>query len=135
MYSGNGHWMSEMSKSVNLPCYDTWKYFHHHVIDLTILITFSVITAILIAIVNDCLLIKVLRKTYKVRVHKLFVILYFSDIGIGAFAIPVQSVFLFSRNLEIICSLTFASSFPFSFYWVMLVIIVFDRCLVITRCR
>ena len=135
MYSGNGHWMSEMSKSVNLPCYDTWKYFHHHDIDLTILITFSVITAILIAIVNDCLLIKVLRKTYKVRVHKLFVILYFSDIGIGAFAIPVQSVLLFSRNLEIICSLTFASSFPFSFSWVMLVIIVFDRCLVITRCR
>ena len=129
MYSGNGHWMLEMSKSVNLPRYDTWNYFHHHDIDLTILITFSVITAILIAIVNDCLLIKVLRKTYKVRVHKPFVILCFSDIGIVTFAMPVQSVLLFSRNLEIVCSLhklmAFASSNAGNN----------SHCLVITRCR
>ena len=128
-----------MNNSVNLPCYNTWKYFHHHGIDLTILVAFSVLTAILIVTANGCLLIKLLRKKDKVRADKLFVILCFSDIGIGIFAIPVQSVLLFSPNLEIVCLLhkllTFASSFPFSFSWVMLVIIVTDRCFIITRCR
>ena len=80
-----------------------------------------------------------LQKKDKVRVDKLFAIRFFSDIGIGAFAIPLQSVLLFSSNLEIVCSLhklmAFASSFPFSFSWVMLVIIFTDRCFIITRCR
>ena len=128
-----------MNNSVNLPCYDTWKYFQNHGIDLTILITLSALTAILIVTANGCLLIKLLRKKDKVRADKLIVILCFSDIGIGIFAIPVQSMLLFSPQLEIVCSLhkllTFASSFPFSFSWVMLVILVTDRCFIITRCR
>ena len=128
-----------MNKSVSLPCYDIWKYFHHHGIDLSILITFFVLTAILVVTANGCLLIKLLQKKDRVRVDKLFAIRVFSDIGIGAFAIPLQSVLLFSPNLEIVCSLhklmAFASSFPFSFSWVMLVIIFTDRCFIITRWR
>ena len=124
---------------VHLRCYDTWKYFQHHGFDLRILITLSVLTAILIVTANSRLLTKLLRKKKKVRADKLFVILCFSDIGIGAFSIPLQSVLLFTPNLKIVCSLhkliTFSNSFPFSFSWVMLVIIFTDRCFVITRCR
>ena len=124
---------------VHLPCYNTWKYFQHHGFDLRILITLPVLTAILIVTANGCLLTKLFRKKNKVKPDKLFAILCFSDIGIGAFSIPLQSVLLFSPNLKIVCSLhkliTFANSFPFSFSWVMLVIIFTDRCFVITRCR
>ena len=138
-YSANGQWPLEMNKSVSLPCYDTWKYFHHHGIDLTILITISLVTAILIVTANGCLLIKLLQKKDKVRADKLSAILCFSDNGIGAYTIPLQSVLLFSPNLEIVCSLhklmVFASSFPFSFSLVMPVIIFTDRCFIITRCR
>ena len=66
-----------MNKSVSLPCYDIWKYFHHHGIDLSILITFFVLTAILVVTANGCLLIKLLQKKDRVRVDKLFAIRVF----------------------------------------------------------
>ena len=124
---------------VHLPCYDTWTLFQHHGFDFTILLTLSVLTAILIVTANGCLLTKLLQKKNKLRADKLFVILCFSDIAIGAFSIPVQSVLLLSPNLELVCSLhkliSFANSFPFSFSWVMLIIMFTDRCFIITRCR
>ena len=79
----------------------------------------SVLTAILIVTANSRLLTKLLRKKKKVRADKLFVILCFSDIGIGAFSIPLQSVLLFTPNLKIVCSLhkliTFSNSFHLVF--------------------
>ena len=97
--------MLKINSSVNIPYYNPWKYFHHRGIDLTMLNAFSVLTAIVIVTTNGSLLAKLLLKKDKVRADKLFVILCFSDISVRVFALPSQSVVLFSPNLETVCSL------------------------------
>ena len=83
MYSGSGQRALEMYNSVNLPCYGTWEYFPRHGFDLKILITFFVLTAILIVTANGCFLTEFLSEKDKVRPYKVIVIVRLFDIVIN----------------------------------------------------
>ena len=119
------------------PCYLTGQYFHEPGIDLTILQIAFIMTALLILASNGMLLRKLLPKKKKTRPDKLFIILAISDIGVGAITVPLISLFAFSLNEDIICSLyktiAFFAYYPFVFSWTMVIIIAIDRCLMVTK--
>ena len=117
-------------------CYKAW-HFHESGIDLTVLQIAFVTTTFLILSSNGVLLRKLLLKNKKTRADILFIILSLSDMGVGAFTVPLLSLIAFSLKQDVICFLhtvmTFFTYYPFSFSWAMVIIIAIDRCLMITK--
>lgn len=117
-------------------CYNTW-HFHESGIDLTVLQIAFITTTFLILLSNGVLLRKLFLKNKKTRADILFIILSLSDMGVGAFTVPLLSLITFSLKQDIICFLhtvmTFFTYYPFSFSWAMVIIIAIDRCLMITK--
>ena len=114
--------------------------FHNHPVDALMLQIYFIITALAITISNSALLGKLFRKGSKTRAHRIFIILSCSDIGVGIFSIPMVSIPLFKWKIKINaldythCFLwIFPACFPYSFSWMLIVIIAFDRVFVITK--
>ena len=105
--------------------------------DLLILQIFYIITSLVIVVSNALLLAKLIRKKVKSRADKLFTILSLSDSCVGLVSIPVLSVPLFIRDLNLVCKLSplllFFLFTPFIFSWFMVIVISVDRVLMITK--
>lgn len=85
-------------------CYKAW-HFHESGIDLTVLQIAFVTTTFLILSSNGVLLRKLLLKNKKTRADILFIILSLSDMGVGAFTVPLLSLIAFSLKQDVICFL------------------------------
>ena len=118
-------------------CYMNWQYFHEPGADLTVLQTAFVATVLLIVTSNGVLLRRLLSKKKKRRADRLFILLSLSDMGVGAFTVPLLSLQTFSLKQDVICflhrAMIFFTYYPYSFSWFMVIIIAIDRCLIITK--
>ena len=70
-------------------CFKEWEYFRVPDIDLVVLQIAFIATALLILTSNSWLLRKLMLKNVKSRPDKLFIILCLSDMGVGAFTVPL----------------------------------------------
>ena len=86
---------------------------------------------------NVLLLHALICKKRKTRPDKLFIIVSSSDVGVGLFSIPLVSLPLFTKHLDVICIISPAINFflycPYMFSWTMVIIIAVDRVFLITK--
>ena len=111
--------------------------FENHSVDILILQIYYISAALVIIISNGALLNALLKRKSKSRADKVFIILSCSDIGVGLFSVPVTSLPLFLRDWELLCTLSpllrFFNYIPYSFSWILIIIISLDRVLIITK--
>ena len=116
---------------------------HVNSVDLLILQTYIIFTALAIITSNALLLHRLLKKKkkQKTRADKIFIILSCSDIAVGLFSLPVISLELFSCVAVFVAIFSsylfwnFAVCFPFFFSWTLVIIIALDRVLIITKAQ
>ena len=67
----------------------------------------------------------------------MFIILSFSDIGVGLINVPIMALVLFIKDFRSLCQLSpilkFFTYVPYGFSWFMIILIALDRVLVITK--
>ena len=117
---------------------------HDNSVDLLILLIYIMFTALAIITSNALLLHRLLKKKQKTRADKMFIILSCSDTGVGLFSLPVISLELFScaATADVFVAVfssyllwSFAVCFPFFFSWTLIIIIILDRALIITKAQ
>ena len=134
------------TKFNNTTAYEEWEprclIVQSNSVDLLILQIYIIFTALAIITSNALLLHRLLKKQRKTRADKIFTILSCSDIGVGLFSIPVISLELFSCAANVFGAIfpfyllwNFAACFPFIFSWTLIIIIAFDRVLIITKAQ
>ena len=113
------------------------KLFQHQSVDILILGILYVVTALVIVISNSVLLNKLFKKKFKTRADKVFIILSCSDIGVGLFSVPINSLPFFRKEWHLLCKfsqlLRFFTYIPYSFSWIVIIVIALDRVLLITK--
>ena len=113
------------------------KLFQHQSVDILILGILYVVTALVIVISNSVLLNKLFKKKLKTRADKVFIILSCYDIGVGLFSVPINSLPLFMKEWDLLCKFSpvirFFTYIPYSFSWIVVMIIALDRVLIITK--
>lgn len=136
--------MNNTSNQYNISCQKS-RYLNFLLIitknnknDILALQIFYIITSIVTVITNLVPLLKLWKKIIKSRPDKLFIIMSISDVCVGLFSIPMATLCLFIKDKELLCKfspviLFFAYTFPYTFSWLMIIIISLDRVFMITK--
>lgn len=125
------------SSVLSIKCQHLRRLFQHYSIDIFILQIYYTLTSLTIVISNGLLLHKLFKKKHKKRADKMFIILSFSDIGVGLINVPIMALVLFIKDFRSLCQLSpilkFFTYVPYGFSWFMIILIALDRVLVITK--
>ena len=118
-------------------CQNLRNYFQDYNYDILILQIVYIISSVITITTNLFLIKKLLKINFKTRSEKLFLIMSISDVGVGLFSIPTLSLPLFIKNFDLICQLSpvfiFLLYVPYSFSYIMVVIISLDRAFMIIK--
>ena len=125
------------SSILSIKCQHLRRLFQHYSIDILILQIYYTLTSLTIVMSNGLLLHKLFKKKHKTRADKMFIILSFSDIGVGLINVPMMALILFIKDFHALCQLSpilkFFTYVPYGFSWFMIIIIALDRVLVVTK--
>ena len=125
------------SSVLSIKCQHLRRLYQHYSIDIFILQIYYTLTSLTIVMSNGLLLHKLFKKKHKKRADKMFIILSFSDIGVGLINVPIMALVLFIKDFRSLCQLSpilkFFTYVPYGFSWFMIILIALDRVRVITK--